>query len=148
MKPIPITSEEVINDAVRLSQSDFVSLYVEFGHDAQEARSSWFKVRASSKGKLLLQQLYGDKQNKVADFISDVKEEAGERVVEKQKKEKFSCKIKVGSRVEFEDRLSKVKLTGELLKLVIGTDGQEYAKIKRDGDGKLCLKKVKSITKL
>ena len=87
MKPI-VTNDEVVNDAVRLLKTDFVSLYKELGHDPARAGSLWHEIRVSPKGIRLRASIGGSLVNSATSFISDIKEEAKVRL-KKQKGLKF-----------------------------------------------------------
>ena len=103
MKPI-VTNDEVVNDAVRLLKTDFVSLYKELGHDPARAGSLWHEIRVSPKGIRLRASIGGSLVNSATSFISDIKEEAKVRL-KKQKGLKFIDTDQVSQ--SFEDGVEK-----------------------------------------
>lgn len=84
MKPIT-TNDEVINDAVRLLKTDFVSLYKELGHDPARAGSLWHEIRVSPAGIRLRAKIGGASVNSATSFISDIKQEAAIRLGKKKR---------------------------------------------------------------
>ncbi len=139
-KKINQNEKEVINDAVRLSKSDFISLYVaELGYEENNSSDAWHLIRASKKGQALAKTL----KVKV-DVPSKVEIES---IKTKVKEEKPSVEVTtdlvIGSDIEFTTR-SKEKLSGKVLKVIIGTDNKEYVKIKLP-DGKIALKRTNAL---
>lgn len=78
-----ITNSQVVDDAVRLLKSDFVSLYEKQGFDKIYSAAAWHSARISTRGRELLDQLNGGRNhvNKAYSFL-DVEQEAAARLSE------------------------------------------------------------------
>lgn len=167
MKTLDKTNKTVVDDAVRLLKSDFVSLYEKLGYNKVLLGVSWHSIRTSKQGQDLIGQYQKKGLNPLKQpltFISNVEEEAEERGKSQKKvklvKEEPSLSVNeevtdktikvsecdgwVGKKVNFSKRGSEVLLTGTVSSLVTGTDGKRYAKI--SVDGKICMKQVTGLT--
>lgn len=80
-----INDPKVLEDGVRLLKSDFTNLYVELGFDRSLTSVLWHQIRMSPKGQAMRDQIPSSKLNGAVSFISDVKEEAAERLKKKKK---------------------------------------------------------------
>lgn len=81
---------DLLTDAVRLSKSDFIALYVQLGYEREDVGPAWHNLRVSAKGHELIKKLkpsYMPKDQPLT-FISDVKEEVEERQKKKRGRKK------------------------------------------------------------
>ncbi len=138
-KKISLNEKEVVNDAVRLPKGDFISLYVtELGYEEQDASNAWHLIRSSNKGQALAKVL-----NVKVDPLKEEAETIKQKLKDESSKKEVSLKLKKDSEIKFIDR-NKVETIGKVIKVLIGTDGREYVKIKLS-DGKTSLKRTNAI---
>jgi len=119
-KTLDKTDPKVIDDAVRLSKTDFTALYEKMGYTKVLVQIGWHSIRSSKQGQEAMdryKQSGVNPEKQPVTFISNVEEEAAERVKEpKAKKEKVEkekvAKVKK-EKVVKEKKVKEPKATKE-----------------------------------
>jgi hypothetical protein len=142
-KKINPVEPEVVNDAVRLPKTDFISLYSELGYSASNAGEVWFNIRISKRGHELAKKL------QIATPIDE-----GLKVDKNMKKKTSEEPAVVPTEVDTELVLGDIvkfnkgteTISGTIVRIFVGTDSKEYVKLKFE-NGKTCLKRLNAVEK-
>lgn len=94
-KKIDRQDVNVMTDAVRMLKSQFTELYCKMGYDEKDTGIAWHQIRVSSAGRTLMEKEYkGMRHIQAKTFISDMDEEANERLNKKPNNNKMTKKEK------------------------------------------------------
>lgn len=170
-KKIDLKDPVNIDNAVKLSKSDFINLYDELGYNKILSGVAWHQIRTSPKGQEALSNLPKGNNSQAHSHISDfkeegellkqqlegkqpkveVKEEAAKqeksKPVEKKRSKKVNDQVDqtlVGKTVQFSKKGHEEVLTGKVISVFMGTDKKVYTKI-RLADYTTCMKQVDAV---